>query len=81
MIDLEKVINWFCLLTAVWLVGWLSHLATMKAVSEEINTLVPTHMPAPVVHENTIPFPGIKRMSQLDSIAFCHALITRTSND
>jgi hypothetical protein len=79
MIDLDKVIYWFCVLSAMWFVGWMSHVVTMKSVSEEINRLVPVHTPAPSV-EDRIPFPGVESMSRLDSVAFCQALINTNSN-
>jgi|TARA_R100001143_G_scaffold11837_1_gene13370 hypothetical protein len=78
MIDLEKIMYWTAILATVWMVAWISHIATMKSVAREINELVPVHVPEP---EQKIPFPGVEDMNQLDSIAFCHALIIRTSND
>jgi hypothetical protein len=78
MIDLEKIVYWTAILATVWMVAWISHIATMQSVAREINELVPVHVPEP---EREIPFPGVTSMNQLDSIAFCHALISRTSND
>lgn len=79
MIDLNKMMYWACVLSVIWFIGWMSHIITIRSVSREINRLVPVHVPE-VSYEPENPFP-IGHMNQLDSIAFCHALIIRTSND
>ena len=78
MIDLEKIMYWTAILATVWIVAWMSHVVTMKSVAREINELVPVHVPEPEP-EQKIPFPGVEDMNRLDSIAFCQALIIRTS--
>ena len=46
MINLEKVMTWFCIFASVWLAMFVSHQMTMNAVREELAEMViPMHEP------------------------------------
>lgn len=65
MINLEKVMTWFCLFGTVWLAMFVSHRMTMTAVSNELAEMViPMHEPAPTQY---LPSGN----PNLDSIAWC----------
>ena len=67
MIDLEKVITWFCIFAGVWLAMFISHTMTMQAVRKELAEMViPMH--EPVVADPYFPLP---RLNGPDSLAYC----------
>jgi|TARA_R110000824_G_scaffold243468_5_gene432161 hypothetical protein len=62
MINLEKVMTWFCIFASVWLAMFVSHQMTMNAVREELAEMViPMHEPEYLPSANP----------NLDSIAWC----------
>ena len=75
MIDLEKIITWFCIWAAVGLGMFLSHHMTMSAVRNELaNIVIPMHGPQP---DPRLP---LSANPSLDSIAWCLTYIELERN-
>lgn len=68
MIDLGKIMTWFCFFAGIWFTMFVSHQMTMTAVRYELAEMViPMHEPAP---DPRLP---LTANPPLDSIAWCLA--------
>ncbi len=65
MIDLEKIMTWFCFFAGIWFTMFVSHQMTMTAVRYELAEMV---IP---MHEPTTPEYLPSANPNLDSIAWC----------
>ena len=69
MIDLEKIMTWFCFFAGIWFTMFVSHQMTMTAVRYELAEMViPLHEPQSIELDLSAN-PG------LDSLAMCHSFM------